>query len=234
MHDEAIESLRRLPLFRGSSDEALRTIASRSVFRTYSRDATLFRRGEPCRGLFVVVQGLVQVYRASGDGREQTLHSQGPGDPLGEVPLFDGGPYPASARAVAESRVLFLPLDEFQWLYRHHPDIADTTIRELGRRLRRMVGLVEKISLRDVPARVALTLLEQAERSGELHDGISFELRLTHEQLAAELATTRESVSRAMSRLQQDGIIVRTGRRLTIPDLANLTRLTTSDRKGQR
>ncbi|CAN5807137.1 Crp/Fnr family transcriptional regulator [soil metagenome] len=225
---EAIEALRRLPLFRELSGASLTTIAERSVFRSVRRDTIIFRRGEPCRGLYIVIRGLVRVYRASPDGREQTLHTQGPGQPLAEVPLFDGGPYPATARSVDDSRLLFLPLDDFQWLYRNHPEIADATIHELGRRLRRMVGLVEKISLRDVPARVALTLLEHAERSGEMTDGVSFELGRTHEQLAAELATTRESVSRAMSRLQKEGLIVRTGSRFSIPSVAGLERVATS------
>jgi len=168
------------------------------------------------------------VYRASPDGREQILHMHGPGQPLAEVPLFDGGPYPASARTMEPSRLLFLALDDFQWLYRNHPEIADATIRELGRRLRRMVGLVEKISLRDVPARVALTLLEYAESSGDLRDGMTFELHRTHEQLAGELATTRESVSRALGRLQKDGLISKRGALLAIPSVAGLQRVTMS------
>jgi CRP/FNR family transcriptional regulator, cyclic AMP receptor protein len=228
MRTEAIEALRRLTLFRGLSIASLSTIAERSVFRSMRRDTIIFRRGEPCRGLHIVIRGQIRVFRASPDGREQTLHTQGPGQPLAEVPLFDGGPYPASACSLAESRLLFLPLDDFQWLYRNHPEIADATIKELGRRLRRLVGLVEKISLRDVPARVAMTLLEHAERHGAMYDGVSFELGQTHEQLAAELATTRESVSRAMSRLQKDGLIVRTGTRYSIVSVSGLEGIATS------
>jgi CRP-like cAMP-binding protein len=226
-----IEALRELPLFRGASEEALRAVALRSVYRSYPRDTMIFRRGEACRGLFVVIEGRVQVYRSRRDGREQTLHSQGPGQALGEVPLFDGGTYPASARAVEESRLLYLSIDDFQWLYRMHPELADSIIRELGRRLRRMVGLVEKISLRDVPARVALTLLEHAE-SAEIvaapEAGAQFDLRRTHDQLATELATTRESISRALNRLEREGVIRRQGSRVIVPDLAMLERASTS------
>jgi CRP/FNR family transcriptional regulator, cyclic AMP receptor protein len=222
--ERVIEILRRLPIFAGVGEDALAAAARRVVCRRYPRESIIFRRGEPCRGLFVVIDGSVRVYRSRSDGREQTLHTQGPGQPVGEVPLFDGGPYPASARTAEDSRLLFLPLDDFQWLYRHHPEIAGSVIRELGRRLRRMVGLVEKISLRDVPARVAITLLEYAERAGEMRDGVEFDLPRTHEQLAAELATSRESVSRAISRLQRDGVITRHGPRVRIPDLALLER----------
>jgi CRP-like cAMP-binding protein len=162
------------------------------------------------------------VYRANQDGREQTLHLQGPGQSIAEVPLFDGGPYPASARADQDSRVLYLPLDDFQWLYRNQPEIADSVIRELGRRLRRMVQLVEKISLRDVPSRVAMTLLEYAERQQSDGPVTEFDLPRTQEELAAELATTRESVARALSTLRKSGAISQKGSRVRVLDLRRL------------
>lgn len=220
---EKREILRRLPLFSRLTDEALEAVERRTVVRNISRDHQLFRRGEPCEGLYVVVEGAVRVYRSNAEGREQVLHVQGPGQPMAEVPLFDGGPYPASARAEVDSRVLFLPRAEFEWLYRNSPEVADSVIRELGRRLRRMVGLVEKISLRDVPARVAITLLEYAEKAGALAGG-GFDLPRTQEELASELATTRESVARALSLLRRDGAIAQRGARVEILDLAALER----------
>lgn len=222
MEANPVEILQNLRLFRGLGEEALRAVGSRSVFRSLPRDAVLFRRGEPCHGLYTVVAGRVRVYRASRDGREQVLHVQGPGQPLAEVPLFDAGPYPASARAEEDSRVLFLPIDDFQYLYQTHPEISDSIIRELGRRLRRMVGLVEKISLKDVPARVALTLLEHGERAGRLRDGVEFDLPRTQEAMAAELATTRESVARALARFRRDGIIAQQRARVRILSLERL------------
>lgn len=114
MSMEAVAILRKLPLFSGLSEEALKIAADRTVIRSLPRNTTLFRKGEPCRGLHVVVGGRVEVYRANREGREQVLHVQGPGEPLAEVPLLDAGPYPASARAVEGTRVLFLPLESFQ------------------------------------------------------------------------------------------------------------------------
>jgi CRP/FNR family transcriptional regulator len=219
---EEREILRRLPLFARLTDEALDAVARRTVVRSVPRDGQLFRRGTPCEGLYVVIEGALRVYRSNAEGREQVLHVQGPGQPLAEVPLFDGGPYPASARAEVDSRVLFLPRAEFEWLYRNSPEIAESVIRELGRRLRRMVGLVEKISLRDVPARVAITLLEYAEKAGVMTVGGGFDLPRTQEELASELATTRESVARALALLRRDGAIAQRGARVEILDLAAL------------
>jgi CRP/FNR family transcriptional regulator, cyclic AMP receptor protein len=203
--------LRELPLFAGLSPEALASVAERAVTRRLPRDAILFREGQACLGLYVVVEGRILVYQASPDGREYVLDNVRPGHSLAELPLFDGGPYPASARAAVDSTLLFLSIAEFQALYRSNPEIADTVIRHLGMRMRRMVRLVERLSLKDVPARLAATLLDYARAANVLQSGAAFRLPRTHHDLAAELATSRESVSRAFARLRRDGIIDQRG-----------------------
>lgn len=224
MTTDAADALRRLPLFSGLSETALREIASRTIPRTLPRNALLFRKGEPCHGLYILTEGQIQIYRASPDGREQVLHIEGPGRPVAELPLFDGGPYPASARALADSRLLFLPRDAFQALYQGNPEIADAVIRDLGRRLRRLVGLVEKVTLKDVRARVAATLVEYAEAAQGLRDGSTFVLTQTQEALARGLATTREGVARALASLRRDQVIAQQGRRIRILDAGALDR----------
>ncbi|HEX8360598.1 MAG TPA: Crp/Fnr family transcriptional regulator [Longimicrobium sp.] len=219
---EAIEVLRGLPVFASLDAPVLDAVASRTVARSYPRHGRVFRQGEPCQGLYIVVEGQVRIYRANREGREQVLHLRGPGQTLAEVPLFDGGPYPACARAEEASRLLFLPVADFQQLCRGYPEIADATIRELGRRLRRMVGLVEKISLKEVPARVAMTLLEYAEAGGGAREGAEFRLPRTQEELASELATTRESVARALARLRREGAIEQRGTHVRIVNLDRL------------
>jgi CRP/FNR family transcriptional regulator len=211
-----IELLQSLALFAGLSDSALAAGADRTSERTYPRGATVFRKGEICHGLYVVLEGQVKIYRSSPDGREQILHIEGPGDPLAELPLFDGGPYPASARTLAESRLLFLPLDAFQSLYRQNPEIADAVIHDLGRRLRRLVALVHRVSLKDVGSRVATALIDYAETASAFRDGAVFLLPRTQEELAAELATTRESVARGLGKLRRAGIIVQDGPHIRI------------------
>ncbi len=103
---EAADLLRRLPLFSAIGPAALDAVAQRTVPRSVPAGTRLFAEGEPCKGLYVVASGRVSVYRASPDGREQVLHVQEAGQPIAEVPLFDGGPYPASAysRMVAATR----------------------------------------------------------------------------------------------------------------------------------
>lgn len=222
MSDEAKEILREISLFSSLGDRALDAVAQRTVLKRYPKNAILFREGEAARGLFVVVEGGVKIYRAGRDGREQVLLVEQPGHSVAELPLLDGAPYPASARASEDSRILFLPRDSFQWLYQNNPEIADVTIRELGRRLRMVVRLVDKLSLKDVPARVATELLELAAAAGQLRQGGEFPLDATQEELAGELGTTRESVSRALSALRKDEIVAVDDSRVRILDLHGL------------
>ncbi|TVP42294.1 MAG: Crp/Fnr family transcriptional regulator [Gemmatimonadales bacterium] len=232
MAAEMLGILGGLRLFRDLGPDALEQIAARCVVRKVPARRQLFRMGDPCEGLWVVVRGRVRVYRASRSGREQVLHDQGPGQPLAEVPLFDGGSCPAHARAEEDSELLFLPRADFELLYRSEPAIADAVIRDLGRRLRGAVRLIEKISLRDVPSRVGLTLLEFASAAtgppgpdGAARVGAAgvdrsrpFELSLTQTELAESLAATRESVARGLRTLREEGLIEQEGTRVRIPD----------------
>ena len=97
MHSDLHTLLEQVPLFAGFGDDALHRLASRSLLRTYAAGHLLFSTGEPCRGLYVVESGRVRIYRTSPAGREQVLHVEGPGRAVAELPLFDGGAYPASA-----------------------------------------------------------------------------------------------------------------------------------------
>jgi CRP/FNR family transcriptional regulator len=219
--------LKKIPLFAELHDEALMELARRCVSRSFGAGHVLFAAGEECRGLYIVESGRVRIYRADQSGREQVLHVEGPGRPVAELPLFDGGPYPASAVTIEESRLVFLPRDDFEYLYRHHPDIAQAIIRALGRRLRHLVQLAETLAFRDVAARLAMLLVGYAERGGtQTTEGIEIELDRTQEEIAHEIGTARESVSRALKQLRRKGLIKPAGRnRLLLPDLARLRSL---------
>lgn len=226
-------TLRQLPLFANFGEEALTRLCARSITRTYGPGHVLFTTGEPCRGLYVVESGRVRIYRTSPSGREQVLHTEGPGRPVAELPLFDGGPYPASAVAEEESRLIFVPRAEFEALYRGNPDVAQAIIHELGKRLRHLVHVTETLAFRDVAARLALFLAEYAAQHGRpTREGTEIILDRTREELSFELGTARESVSRALKQLREKGLIAPLGRnRIVIPDVK---RLRTLARPGER
>jgi CRP/FNR family transcriptional regulator len=220
-----VEELTGVSFFKDLSPEALELVFQRMVQRQIPAGTILFRKGEQARGVYVLLRGQVEIYRSTADGREQVLHVEKPVQSIAELPVFDGGPYPASGRTVEDSEVFFLSIDDFQRLYREHPEISDAVIRSLGQRLRALVGVVERISLRSVPGRVAKTLLERAENEGAAKNGGTFTLQGTQSDLAHLLATSRESVARALGDLRKKGVISTEGRRVTILSLPELVDL---------
>jgi CRP-like cAMP-binding protein len=227
-----VDLLRRISLFAELGDESLRQLARRCVVRSVAAGHVLFTTGEACRGLYMIESGAVRIYRTDPAGREQVLHVEGSGRTVAELPLFDGGAYPASALTTEASRLVFLPSDAFEFLYRTHPDIAQAVIRALGRRLRHLVHLTETLAFRDVAARLAMLLVGYARRAGEPVDGgIVIELDRTQEELAHEIGTARESVSRAMKQLRRKKLIEPVGRnRILIPDVERLQALLPDER----
>lgn len=222
--DTLVELLRGVPLFGELEDEALRQLAGRCVVRSAPAGWVLFTTGEACRGVYIVQSGHVRIFRTDPSGREQVLHVEGPGRAVAELPLFDGGPYPASALTTEESRLAFLPRAAFEHLYRTHPDIAQAVIRSLGRRLRHLVHVTETLAFRDVAARLALLLVGYAQQSGTRTDaGVVIEVDRTQEDIAHEIGTARESVSRAMKQLRKQKLIESLGRnQILIPDVDRL------------
>ena len=219
-----ITLLRQLPIFSELDELPLRRLAERCVTRNVPAGHLLFATDEECRGLYIIESGRVRIYRTSAEGKEQVLHIEGPGRSVAELPLFDGGRYPASAVTVEPSRLVFLPRADFEAVFRAHPDVAHTIIRGLGKRLRHLVQVTETLAFRDVAARLAMLLVAYAERTGEqTPDGVELTLRRTQEELSHEIGTARESVSRAMRELKRAGLIEPlASEHIRIPDLAQL------------
>jgi CRP-like cAMP-binding protein len=132
------EALKKVPIFSDLSDKELRFLAERALPIRAEAGKLIFSEGQPCEGLYVVESGAVKVYKSSADGREQVLTIEGPGGSIAELPVFDGGNYPASAAAVSETRLLFVSKRDFQALCLQHPEVALKVLRVVGARLRRL------------------------------------------------------------------------------------------------
>ena len=217
--------LRKTPLFANLTDTELSALARRVSNRRFERGALLFSEGDPCTGLFLVASGKIRIFKLSPAGREQVLAVEGPGSSFAELPVFDGGNYPASASALENAEVLFILRKDFQNFCREHPDVALKVIAVVGSRLRRLIGIIEDLSFTTVRHRLIALLLRLAEANGtNSKEGVHVELTKTHQDLAAELGTVRELVSRNLSRLQAEGFLEVDGRRIIVKDLAGLRR----------
>ncbi len=215
--------LKRVPLFSDLSDQEFAFLTARVVQRKYAAGEIVFTEGSPCLGLYVVESGNVRIFKSSASGREQVLSIDGPGGSIAELPVFDGGAYPASAQAITASTLLFFSRQDFQSLCLQHPGVSLKVLRVIGGRLRRLVNIIEELSFTTVRHRLAAVLVRLAKVEGvPSDDGIEFTLPVNNNELAAQIGTVRELVSRNMSRLQSEGLIVIDGRTVRVPNLAKL------------
>lgn len=172
------------------------------------RGEILFLANEPAEKMFVIVSGSIRAFRVNAKGREQVIHVERAGATLAEVPVFDDGPYPATATAEEDSVLLSLGRHEFKIICYQHPEVAWAALRILSARLRRHAELVNELSLLDVGPRLAKFLLDEIQiRGQEQTEGIYLDLRLTHQQLASRIGSVREVISRTLTRLEKEGLI---------------------------
>ena len=218
-------TLSKAKLFSDLTEAELEQVARRVVARAAPAGTLIFSEGEPCRGLYVVRSGSVRIFKTSPGGREQVLAIEGPGSSIAELPVFDGGSYPASLISVSDAELLFLSKEDFQALCLQHPKVTLKVLREVGRRLRGLVSLVEQLSFATVRHRLAALLLRLAKDGKQSAGGATFELPAANHELAAEIGTVRELVSRNLSQFQNEGLIQLKGREVTIPDLNALRAL---------
>ena len=219
-------TLSKVAIFSGLAETELSFLAQRTVPRHYGPGELVFSEGEPCTGLYVVESGHIRIFKSSANGREQVLNIDGPGSSVAELPVFDGGNYPASVAAVGEATLLFVSKQDFQSLCLTHPQVALKVLRVVGARLRRLVGIIEELSFTTVRNRLASLLLRLAQREGRhTANGLEVTLPVSNQELASQIGTVRELVSRNLSRLQAEGLIQMDGRTVTIPSLKALEAL---------
>lgn len=214
---EKIAALRRTALFGELNEAELAALSERAVERRLCRNEVLFVAGDEAAGLFVIVEGALRAFREGVDGREQVIHVERAGATIAELPVFDDKPYPSTVAADEDSAVLFLDKREVKLLCLKHPEIGLAALKLLAGRLRKCAELVEALSLREVDQRLARWLLTEARARGKRTDGsLELTLVLTNQQIAARIGSVREVVSRALARLQQNGLILVEGRRVLI------------------
>ncbi|PID72491.1 MAG: transcriptional regulator [Desulfobulbus propionicus] len=206
-------------LFGGLDGEQLEQLEAITVCKSYKRGETIFHEGDEGNGFYLVASGKVKIFKVSQEGKEQILHIFGYGEPFGEVAVFHGAPFPATAMTLASAEILFLPRKEFIALVRDNPSLALKMLAVLSMRLRHFVAQVENLTLREVPGRLAAHLLYLMEEQGR-DDQVT--LDVPKGQLASLLGTTPETLSRIFAKMSEEGIIQVQGKTITISDVEAL------------
>ena len=218
--------LERTALLSNLSQQELQLLAARTVRKHLSEGELLFSEGEPCSGLHIIAQGKVRIFKTSVGGREQVLALNGPGESVAELPVFDGGPYPASAMAVEDTEIAFISRRDFHGYCLEHPEVALKVLTVVGGRLRRLVGIIEELSFTTIRQRLISALLKLAQTEGKKTErGIEFQLPATHQELASQLGTVRELISRNLMRLQAEGLLEVDARQIVVKDMKGLSAL---------
>ena len=197
--------------------------------RGFIRGEIIFSEGDEGNGFYVVISGKVKIFKLSSEGKEQILHIFGPGSPFGEVPVFSGEHFPAYAETLEESRILFIPRADFIDLITRNPLLALNMLAVLSRRLRTFTVLIENLSLKEVPGRLAVYLLFLSEQGKGIDD---FTLDISKNQLASLLGTIPETLSRILSRMDREEFIKSTApRHIKILDRKGLEELASGERR---
>ncbi len=206
-------------LFSGLPEEQLQEIANLSIHKPYARGETIFFEGDDADGFYMVVGGKVKIYKMSLEGKEQILHIFGPGEPFGEVPVFHGKPFPATAVALVKTKLLFFPRKEFTKLVAANQSLAFNMLAVLALRLRRFATQIENLSLKEVPGRLASYLLYLVEEQGR--DDMVI-LDIPKGQLASLLGTSPETLSRIFAKMTEEQLIRVEGKSIYLDDLEQL------------
>jgi CRP/FNR family transcriptional regulator len=221
--------LEKTALLSSLSRDEFQWLAARTIRRHFKTGELLFSEDDPCHGLHIIAHGKVRIFKTSANGREQVLAVNQAGESVAELPVFDGGRYPASAIAVEDVEIAFISRQDFHAYCMEHPEVALKMLAVVGARLRRLVGIIEELSFTTIRQRLISVLLRLAETEGkQTARGIEFQLPASHQELASQLGTVRELISRNLMRLQAEGLLDVDARQIVIKDKDGLSALLTA------
>lgn len=219
--DVALQYLSEHPFFGDLDSSELGRIARAATVRRLTRGEVLAIEGDPCTSVCIVIEGRIRALKMSAQGREQVVAELVSGDGCYFAPAIDGLPLPVTTQAATRATLLCLSRDDFVGLLGRYPSVAVGVLAEFASRLRKLTSLVENLSLRTVPQRLARLLLQRADNPTS-H-------RMTQREMAAQLGTVREVVARALGDLSRRGLIDVQRGVIELVDRAALDRLACAD-----
>ena len=208
---ELHDILRQHPYFKDIDEQIIDRITEAAIRRTFVADEVIFLEGEwPPKGMWIIHDGQVKVFVTNPDGDEYVLHIFGSGDSFNDIAAFDFGPNPASSAALSAATIWLIPSDTLDMVLREYPEMAIAVIKGVSVRFREMIQQLETLALYSVTTRLARFLVEQSENPTLQGPGIN---RIT---IAAHLNVAPETISRALRKLEDAGILVADRTRVNI------------------
>ncbi|MBW1846430.1 MAG: Crp/Fnr family transcriptional regulator [Deltaproteobacteria bacterium] len=213
--EKILNIISNTPLFSSLTEDQVQDLSQISIQKRFKKGETIYFEGDEGNGFYIVIDGNVKIFKLSIEGKEHILHFFGPGEPIGEVPVFSGQRFPANAEAVESTHLLFFPRTSFIDLISKNPSLSINMLAVLSKRLKEFTVQIENLSLKEVPARLAsyLILLSKEQGTGKI-----IKLSTSKGQLASLLGTIPETLSRIFSKMAGLGYIKVDGRDITLLD----------------
>ncbi|GAB4438789.1 MAG: Crp/Fnr family transcriptional regulator [bacterium] len=223
---DIVAELKKCLIFSGLSDDDLIKIAQGASLKEYPKKSLIFSEGDEATGFYILVSGMVKIYRISPDSREQILHIINPRETFAEAAIFIGKSYPAFAETILDSKVIYFEKKRFLKTLEENPKVSLNLIISLSLLLKKMVDLVDNVSLKTVDVRLAEFLLEEGVKKGrKVNNEIVLNLDITKTELAKKIGTVNETLSRALKRLKENGHIDVDKKVITIKSIEGLQRI---------
>ena len=215
---DTLSRLKSTALFSELDKDELEQLASIASIKKTATGGMLFFENDPATGFFILLSGQVRIFKAAPDGKEYTLHHIDPGQIFAEAAIFRGNTFPANCQALKDSEAIHIPKVEFIQLLSAHPGIAIKMIGRLSAWLREFTIKLESLSLKEVPSRLASYILQHLAET----DSDVFMIETSKSELASELGTISETLSRALRKMIDSGVIEVHGNAVKILDHSRL------------
>lgn len=217
------EVLKKMSFFSGMPEEDLEKIAAISLERKYRKNMIIFMEGDPGEAFYYIKSGKVKIFRTYEDGKEHIVHLLGDGDIFGEATLFSGIPYPASASVYEDSVIGVIKNHDLENLIKESPELSLKMIKLLAAKLVMAQRQVRDLTFSDVFARTASQLIKlAADHGSKTPEGLAIDVQLSRQELADMVGTTRETVSRVISRFKKEKSVTEQEDRLIIIHMQKL------------
>lgn len=218
--------LRKIPLLSELSDEEVLAIKPEMRIRQYAKREVVLHKGGSGDGLLFLLSGSLQVIDVTEDGRAIGLRMLVPGDFFGEIALINGSTRSASVVAMSDVLVAFLPAPVAMNLFSHSPSVARQMLRHLAQKIQRDSEFRALLSINNTAKRIYayIVLMQQKNPDGTVVENLP-----THQDIANMINTSRETVTRALLTLVQQGIVQKEPHRLLIKDPDALQKLVQGD-----
>ena len=224
---DKIQILRQCPLFSALTPQELEHIEKIAVLQSYEKRSLIFGQDQPCLGFYLLVEGLVKIYRMSLEGKEQVLFLVQPRNTFAEASLFLGGKYPANAETIKKSTLFFIPKAQIITLLKSDANLSLKMMAGLSQWLHRLVNLVDSLTLKDAESRLATYLMNLAIKvQSPSSNNIQIQLPMAKNILASHLGITSETLSRTLRKFQTEKLISVDGKAVLIHNMRNLRELT--------